>query len=74
MTTRTVDKSRAQALARRIARLDSDPARREAVALGLLDAALAADEEALAAAQGLSGGVLDLLIVAVCARHRLERP
>jgi hypothetical protein len=33
-----------------------------------------AREEALAAARDLPGDTLDLLIVAVCARHRLERP
>src|SRR5918999_864038 len=43
----TVD--RAEALVRRIARLDGEPARREAVALGLVDALLEGDDEALAA-------------------------
>jgi AcrR family transcriptional regulator len=45
--------NRAQALTRRIARLE-DPARREAVALGLVDALLEADHETL-------GSVLDAL-------------
>ena len=41
--------TRADALVRRIARLDGDPARREAVALGLVDGVLAGDNETLAA-------------------------
>ena len=40
MATPTVDHSRAHALVRRIARLDAEPARLEAVALGLVDALL----------------------------------
>jgi AcrR family transcriptional regulator/DNA-binding transcriptional ArsR family regulator len=47
MATPTVE--RAQAVVRRIARLDDDPARREAVALGLVDAVLDRDGETLAA-------------------------
>jgi AcrR family transcriptional regulator len=50
MATRTVDNSRAHALVRRIAGLDAEPARLEAVALGLVDAVLEADDETLAAA------------------------
>jgi AcrR family transcriptional regulator/DNA-binding MarR family transcriptional regulator len=50
MATPTVDQSRAHALARRIARLDAAPARREAVALGLVDALLERDDETLGAA------------------------
>ena len=46
----TVDHSRAHALVRRIARLDAEPARREAVTLGLVDALLERDDETLAAA------------------------
>lgn len=45
----TVNDSRAHALVRRIARLDADPARREAVALGLVDALLECDGQTLAA-------------------------
>ena len=48
MATPTVN--RAEALVRRIARLDAEPARREAVALGLVDALLERDDETLAAA------------------------
>jgi AcrR family transcriptional regulator/DNA-binding MarR family transcriptional regulator len=48
--TPTVDHSRAHALVRRIARLDPEPARLEAVALGLVDALLEGDDETLAAA------------------------
>jgi AcrR family transcriptional regulator len=50
MATPTVDHSRAHALVRRIARLDADPARLEAVGLGLVDALLESDGETLAAA------------------------
>src|ERR687896_2721882 len=50
MATPTVDHSRAHALVRRIARLDAEPAPREAVALGLVDALLEGDHETLAAA------------------------
>ena len=50
MTRRTVDQPRAHALLRRIARVDLEPARREAVALGLVDALLDGDGETLAAA------------------------
>jgi AcrR family transcriptional regulator len=46
----TVDNSRVQTLVPRIASLDAEPARLEAVALGLVDALLAGDDEALAAA------------------------
>src|ERR671916_381160 len=48
MATPTV--SRAHALVGRIARIDAKPARREAVALGLVDALLGCDDETLAAA------------------------
>ncbi len=48
MATPTVN--RAEALVQRIARLDADPARLEAVALGLVDALLERDAETLAAA------------------------
>lgn len=47
MATPSVDNSRAHALVRRIARLDAEPARREAVALGLIDALLEGDDETL---------------------------
>jgi AcrR family transcriptional regulator len=47
---RTVDDSRIQAVVRRIGELDAVPARREAVALGLVDAMLAGEDETLAAA------------------------
>jgi AcrR family transcriptional regulator/DNA-binding MarR family transcriptional regulator len=50
MATRTVDHSRASALVRRIALLDSEPARLEAVTVGLVDALLDGDDETLAAA------------------------
>jgi AcrR family transcriptional regulator/DNA-binding MarR family transcriptional regulator len=50
MDTPTVDQSRVRALVRRIARLDADPARQEAVALGLVDGVLEGDDETLAAA------------------------
>jgi AcrR family transcriptional regulator len=46
----TVDHARVHALVRRIATLDAEPARREAVALGLVDGVLEGDDEALAAA------------------------
>ena len=49
MAVRTVDDSRIQAVVRRIAELDAAPARREAVALGLVDAVLAGDDQALGA-------------------------
>ena len=48
MSTPTVN--RADALVRRISRLDGEPARREAVTLGLVDALLERDAETLAAA------------------------
>jgi AcrR family transcriptional regulator len=50
MTTPTVDHSRVHALVPRIERLDAEPARREALALGLVDAVLEGDDETLAAA------------------------
>jgi AcrR family transcriptional regulator/DNA-binding MarR family transcriptional regulator len=50
MAAPTVDHPRAHALVRRIARLDAEPARLEAVALGLVDALLERDGETLAAA------------------------
>jgi AcrR family transcriptional regulator len=50
MAVPTVDHSRAHALVRRIASLDAEPARLEAVALGLVDALLERDHETLAAA------------------------
>jgi AcrR family transcriptional regulator/DNA-binding transcriptional ArsR family regulator len=50
MATPTVENSRVQTLVRRIARLDAQPARLEAVALGLVDALLEGDDETLAAA------------------------
>ncbi len=50
MATPTVDHSRVHALVPRIARLDAEPARLEAVALGLVDALLEGDDETLAAA------------------------
>ena len=50
MATSTVDNPRVHALARRIASLGAEPARREAVALGLVDALLDCDAETLAAA------------------------
>jgi len=46
----TVNDLRGQSLTRRIARLDAEPARREAVALGLVDSLLEADDDALAGA------------------------
>jgi len=50
MATPTVFDSRADTLLARIAKLDEDPGRREAVTLGLIDALLEGDEETLAAA------------------------
>jgi len=50
VATPTVDNRRSPALVRRIAKLDAEPARREAVALGLVDALLEGDDETLAAA------------------------
>jgi AcrR family transcriptional regulator/DNA-binding MarR family transcriptional regulator len=50
VATPTVDHSRVHALVRRIAILDADPARLEAVALGLVDGVLEGDDETLAAA------------------------
>src|SRR3954454_10169702 len=50
MVTPTVDQPRTDALVRRIARLDAEPARLEAVVLGLVDALLERDHETLAAA------------------------
>ena len=50
MATPTVDNPRAHALLPRIAKLDAEPARLEAVALGLVDALLEGDDETLAAA------------------------
>ena len=47
MATPTVNHSRAHALVPRIARLDAEPARLEAVALGLVDALLEGDDETL---------------------------
>jgi AcrR family transcriptional regulator/DNA-binding transcriptional ArsR family regulator len=49
MATPTVVNPRVEALVGRVAGLDADPARREAVALGLVDALLAGDRESLAA-------------------------
>jgi AcrR family transcriptional regulator len=49
MPTPTVDQSRASSLVRRIETLDAEPARREAVALGLVDALIECDDECLAA-------------------------
>src|SRR3954467_9592407 len=46
----TVTHPRADAVVRRIARLDAEPARQEAVALGLVDALLERDGETLTAA------------------------
>ncbi|MGZ6638924.1 MAG: hypothetical protein ACXVII_39515, partial [Solirubrobacteraceae bacterium] len=50
MAVPTVNDARAHALMRRVARLDAEPARLEAVALGLVDALLERDGETLAAA------------------------
>ena len=49
MAMRTVNDSRRLAVVRRIDELDAAPARQEAVALGLVDAVLAGDDETLAA-------------------------
>jgi AcrR family transcriptional regulator len=49
MATPSVDNSRVHALVRRIARLHAEPARREALALGLVDALIEGDDETLAA-------------------------
>jgi AcrR family transcriptional regulator len=49
VATPTVDHSRVHALVRRIAIVDADPARREAVVLGLVDAVLEGDDKTLAA-------------------------
>ena len=46
----TVNNTRVDALVRRIAKLEGDPGRQEAVALGLVDALLASDDQALSAA------------------------
>src|SRR5262245_40151610 len=50
MAAPTVNHSRVNALVPRIARVNAEPARREAVALGLVDALLEGDNETLAAA------------------------
>jgi AcrR family transcriptional regulator len=50
MAAPTVNHSRVNTLVPRIARLDAEPARLEAVALGLVDALLQSDDETLAAA------------------------
>ena len=50
MATATVNDSRARAVVRRIAGLDSEPGRREAVTLGLVDALLDGDAATLTAA------------------------
>jgi AcrR family transcriptional regulator/DNA-binding MarR family transcriptional regulator len=50
MASPTVTHFRADALLRRIARLDAEPARLDAVALGLVDGVLEGDDETLAAA------------------------
>jgi AcrR family transcriptional regulator len=50
MATPTVNHSRVNALVSRIARVDAEPARLEAVALGLVDALLEGDDKTLAAA------------------------
>ncbi|MGZ6588771.1 MAG: hypothetical protein ACXVHX_31385 [Solirubrobacteraceae bacterium] len=50
MAAPTVNHARTHALMRRVARLDAEPARLEAVALGLVDALLERDGETLAAA------------------------
>ena len=84
MAAPTVNNPRTDPLLRRIAALDGDPGRREAVALGRVDALLAGDEETLAAsfdalrdararADGDPnlGGWLDAAIA--CAHWGLER-
>ena len=84
MATVTVNDSRARAVLRRIASLDTEPARREAVALGLVDAVLEGDAatltvtlDALRDARARAGGdrelagCLDALIA--CAYWGLER-
>src|SRR5262245_66415548 len=50
METPTMDNARGNALLRRIASIDVEPARREGVALGLVDALLECDDVTLAAA------------------------
>jgi AcrR family transcriptional regulator/DNA-binding transcriptional ArsR family regulator len=50
MATPTVEHSRTPALTRRIAKLDAEPGRLEAVALGLVDALLEGDDETLGTA------------------------
>ena len=50
MATPKVNQARVDAVVSRIAKLDADPARREAVALGLVDALLEGDDETLAGA------------------------
>jgi AcrR family transcriptional regulator/DNA-binding MarR family transcriptional regulator len=50
MAERTVTHSRADALVPRIERVDREPARREAIVLGLVDALLEGDDETLAGA------------------------
>src|SRR4051794_22258066 len=50
MATPTVNDARAHAIAERIARLGAEPARRDAVALGLVDSLLEHDEATLSAA------------------------
>ena len=52
MTSPTVNDSRADALVSRIVTIDSNPGRREAAALGLVDSLLTGDKRALAAALG----------------------
>ena len=49
MAAPTVNQSRVNALVSRIERLDAEPARLEAVALGLVDALLECDDETLTA-------------------------
>ena len=50
MATSTLDNRRAHAVLARIAKLDAEPGRKEAVALGLVDALLDGDEETLVGA------------------------
>jgi AcrR family transcriptional regulator len=50
MANRKVNQARVDAVVSRIAKLDADPGRREAVALGLVDALLEGDDETLAGA------------------------